>query len=150
MRLSHDIVILISIYCNIPVQSPTRESCHSYKPIRVQERSGYLASVVTMETGYGSSRCPWRLKVSSGQRINITLLDFGTRKNLMQKDTTYCPVYAKIKVRILLLKMFDLFWVRFLTLRRTPLPIIIWTSTPSWVHYNIIIMIMYFSVPGAE
>ncbi len=38
--------------------------------------SGYISSVVTTESGFGSEACPWVIRVDSGQRINITLLDF--------------------------------------------------------------------------
>ena len=38
---------------------------------------GYLASAVTDRTGAGSSECPWLLRASPWQRINVTLIDFS-------------------------------------------------------------------------
>ena len=38
---------------------------------------GFLASVVTMETGCGGPDCPWLVKVDDGQRVNITLINFA-------------------------------------------------------------------------
>ena len=38
---------------------------------------GYLSSAVTVDTGRGGPDCPWRLKASPGQRINITLINFA-------------------------------------------------------------------------
>ena len=51
--------------------------------------SGYLANVVTIETGCGSPDSPWKIQVRPGQRINITLLNFAT----VNKDEL-----AKLKV----------------------------------------------------
>lgn len=39
--------------------------------------SGYLANVVTEEHGFGSALCPWLITAPRGQRINVTLIDFG-------------------------------------------------------------------------
>ena len=39
--------------------------------------SGFISNQVTMETGLGSVSCPWRITGGPGQRITITLLDFG-------------------------------------------------------------------------
>ena len=39
--------------------------------------SGFLANIVTEEHGFGSARCPWLVTAPHGQRINITLFDFG-------------------------------------------------------------------------
>ena len=38
---------------------------------------GYLASAVTDRTGAGSAGCPWLLRTSPWQRINVTLIDFS-------------------------------------------------------------------------
>jgi len=39
--------------------------------------SGFLANIVMEEHGFGSARCPWLVTAPHGQRINITLYDFG-------------------------------------------------------------------------
>jgi len=40
-------------------------------------RGGYLASAMTDRTGAGSAGCPWLLRASPWQRINVTLIDFS-------------------------------------------------------------------------
>lgn len=39
-------------------------------------RSGYLSSHMSVERAYGSSRCPWKIPLNSGQYVNITLHHF--------------------------------------------------------------------------
>ncbi len=38
---------------------------------------GYVSSHVTDETGCGSTRAPWVIEAFPGQRLNVTMLDFG-------------------------------------------------------------------------
>jgi len=44
--------------------------------------SGYLASAITDRTGAGSAGCPWLLRASPWQRINVTLIDFSDSATL--------------------------------------------------------------------
>ena len=53
--------------------------------------SGYIANVVTDETGCGASGVPWRILAKAGQRINVTLHDF--RPSVDERD---CYLYATI------------------------------------------------------
>ncbi len=62
----------------------------SYKPVTLENPEGYIANVVTEDTGYGTSYCPWKIKVNKGQRINITLQDFGVLQ--YNKDSPICQV----------------------------------------------------------
>jgi len=39
--------------------------------------SGVLASVTARELGVGGASCPWLVRASPGQRINVTLMDFA-------------------------------------------------------------------------
>ena len=50
--------------------------CRSCDSVKVTAQSGYIASVVTDESGCGSAFCPWILEGRAGQRINLTMLDF--------------------------------------------------------------------------
>ena len=43
---------------------------------------GYLASAITDRTGAGSAGCPWLLRASPWQRINVTLIDFSDSATL--------------------------------------------------------------------
>lgn len=78
--------------------TPNRTRCHS--PIQTTTPSGILASDVTQRTGCGDPNAPWLLKVLPGQRINLTMLDFGRIQNDVEsgaKAPTHCQVYAVIK-----------------------------------------------------
>jgi len=54
-------------------------SCRYYGDLVVDavQSSGYLANIVTEEQSFGSSRCPWIITAPRGQRLNISLVDFG-------------------------------------------------------------------------
>lgn len=59
------------------------------------DAEGYIASVVTRETGSGSIKCPWIVRVAPGQRVNVTLFDFDVTPTAVRGDT--CHVYAIIR-----------------------------------------------------
>jgi len=50
---------------------------------------GYLASAITDRTGAGSARCPWLLRASPWQRINVTLIDFSDSATLDDGKKTF-------------------------------------------------------------
>ena len=54
-------------------------SCRYYGDLVVDavRSSGYLANIVTEEQSFGSSRCPWIISAPRGQRLNVSLVDFG-------------------------------------------------------------------------
>ena len=37
---------------------------------------GYISAAVAKDTGAGSLKCPWKISVQLGQRINISIVDF--------------------------------------------------------------------------
>ena len=43
----------------------------------MSEGSGYLSSTVSVDTNCGTSEAPWLLEALPGQRINLTMTDFG-------------------------------------------------------------------------
>ena len=47
-----------------------------HHPIVVRQPSGYMSSDVAVKTGYGSASCPWSIRVSRGQQIELFLLHF--------------------------------------------------------------------------
>ena len=61
----------------VVVVTRQKDDCHG-GPVEVNAVSsgGYLASVVTEETGCGSPDSPWLLRAPGGQRIQLSLLDF--------------------------------------------------------------------------
>jgi len=65
----------------IVVETMACQTCGSLGVAHVTRSAGYIASVITAETqsssSCGSSKCPWKIEVESGQTINVTLLDFA-------------------------------------------------------------------------
>jgi len=55
--------------------------------VRVPLPSGYIASVLTGETGCGSTETPWLIEARPGQTTNITMYDFGLKTAHAQNDT---------------------------------------------------------------
>ena len=60
------------------VISPERQLCHALRPVVLTNKTGYLASVVSADTGCGTGDSPWLITLLPGQRINITIYDFTT------------------------------------------------------------------------
>lgn len=69
MIVNGDVVIVLVI-------SPERQLCHALRPVILTNKTGYLASVVSADTGCGTGDSPWLITLLPGQRINITLYDF--------------------------------------------------------------------------
>jgi len=65
--------------CGVVVVARRKNDCNGPGPLEVEAASsgGYLASVVTEETGCGSHESPWLLRAPDGQRIQLRLLDFN-------------------------------------------------------------------------
>ena len=83
------------LYCNswidfIVVATGSGQSCKSYESVELDGVEGYIGNVVTEGTGYGTSFCPWKIKLAPGQRINITLYDFGVLR--YNKESPLCQV----------------------------------------------------------
>ena len=58
----------------------------------------YLASAVTDDRGFGSTRCPWTLVAPRGRRLNLTLLDFAVvARHRDRAAGDVCHVYARIR-----------------------------------------------------
>ena len=68
---------------SIPVFDPGIQCCHvPGGRVLVNAGSGYLASIVTEESGCGTTDCPWHIQTQHGEKIKLYLLDFGYRKKL--------------------------------------------------------------------
>jgi hypothetical protein len=57
---------------------------------------GYLASIVTEETGCGSMDTPWVIRAQPGQTIRIHLLDFGMADRAMRADSGHLPYVCQV------------------------------------------------------
>ena len=67
-------------------------------PCVLEADEGKLASIVTEEAGCGTVSFPWLIRVSSGHRINVTMLDFSITQRDPDFDTSMsCKVYAMIR-----------------------------------------------------
>jgi len=89
----------------VSVETMSCQTCGSQGAAHVTRSAGYIASVLTAETqstsSCGSSKCPWKIEVESGQTINVTLLDFA-REQRSSSSGSYvsaenCFRYAVIK-----------------------------------------------------
>lgn len=99
--------IELTYHCQ-PVHSPSISSAdcqsHRYAIPPATSSVGYLARIVTVETGVGSKDCSWAIDVQSGQTIRLTLLDFGIwqsqeeqqRRNQSTESRPTCTVYGTI------------------------------------------------------
>jgi len=80
--LPHSLWVLIlsrTVTVTVSVISPERQLCHALRPVILTNKTGYLASVVSADTGCGTGDSPWLITLLPGQRINITLYDFTTQ-----------------------------------------------------------------------
>lgn len=82
-----------------------RHSCQlHHHPLTIRNQSAYLSSLIAAETGCGTSEYPWAIQMKPGQRVNVTLLDFGgpsgaSRTSDLPTDGVgrVCRVYATIR-----------------------------------------------------
>ena len=76
--------------------------CQTYGEIQLKSPSGYLATRITQEYGYGSSTCPWAIQVPTGQVINVTLYNYGGpipdpgQEGIDYVDPSVCYEIAKV------------------------------------------------------
>ncbi len=80
------------------VHFSSNQYCTSPVTVDVSSSSVTLASYLTQKTGCGTHRAPWRVEAEPGQRINITMLDFGWKSDGFQSTlgTPKCSVYGYI------------------------------------------------------
>ena len=68
-------------------------------PITVGSESGILSSMAATESNCGSTTSPWLIEGTSGQRVNVTLLDFGYPVDQGQKAAAACIPYGYMSER---------------------------------------------------
>ncbi len=75
--------------------------CRTPGPVKVSATSGFISSRITDDTGCGSVSSPWLLEASPGQRISVSLLDFGWDPSLPadQAPSSHCSLYGYISER---------------------------------------------------
>lgn len=81
---------------NCVVQTRAQSLCHNPLLVdtSVSGAVGYLASVVSSESPYGTSQCPWVIRVQPGLKVRLTLYDFGVAQREFSKtaDMGTCKV----------------------------------------------------------
>src|SRR6218665_1714130 len=92
--LRHKVVTASELLCSLTSSA-----------LRLTAPSGYISNIFTEETELGTVKCPWLIQAGKGQRINVTLLDFGTASvtgggagDLPEAGKT-CQAYAIISER---------------------------------------------------
>ena len=75
---SNELHILFSLLIpHLAVSPGSRAECNNNRRLELREPQGTIASVTSQNYGLGSSRCPWVIKAKPGQKINVTMVDFG-------------------------------------------------------------------------
>ncbi len=65
------------MHLSIPVLAGSTLECNNKRKLVLEETEGIIASITSHSGGVGTYRCPWTIKANPGQRINVTLIDFG-------------------------------------------------------------------------
>ena len=87
------------------VEMADKMTCQRSDHVRITSTAGYIASVVSEETGCGTGQTPWIIEEQEGQRINITLIDFNVYENgkvsLTPRRITnvkgkFCPIHKEL------------------------------------------------------
>ena len=82
-------------YSCLPITTPPHKTCSPIAPLLITEKSGHIASASTADLAIGTNLCPWIIRVGTGQRINVTLMDFNTLT--YNPTSSICQVYATIR-----------------------------------------------------
>ncbi len=75
--------ILIPLFAVVP---GNLLECNNNRRLTLQDNEGIIASITAQNGGLGTYRCPWVIKAEAGQRINITLIDFGLNVRYTGKE----------------------------------------------------------------
>ena len=62
---------------SISVLEGSRSECNGKRQLKLTKSEGTIANTVAQQHGFGTRRCPWVIAAKPGQRINVTLVDFG-------------------------------------------------------------------------
>ncbi|ELU10134.1 hypothetical protein CAPTEDRAFT_187300 [Capitella teleta] len=84
-------------YTCVPVLQGKTSGCFRSGSTEVTSSSGFISRQVATETNCGTIDVPWVIRVLPGQKVNVTLFDFGTELLSPGPQTGVCLVYATIK-----------------------------------------------------
>ena len=87
---------------SVAVVTRRKSECRGPGPLEVAaaRAGGYLASVVTEETGCGSPDSPWLISAPAGQTIQLRLLDFdaASRADAWTTDDAQQPLICQVRL----------------------------------------------------
>ena len=78
-------------YISFSVLGCSKDMCKSSDFLQTTTDKGMLSSHMMLTSGCGSNDCPWIVQALPGQKINLTLVDFWPRKNLLNLDHKNFP-----------------------------------------------------------
>ena len=85
-------------FSSFSVVHPDQTRCQGAQEIRLTGESGYIASLVTMETECGNWEHPWLIEAKPGQKINLTLMDFSEFPgDSPPLESVICEKYASLR-----------------------------------------------------
>ena len=94
---------MLNLLFLLTVASGSEKACQSDHQLTLRGPSGQIPSVAADEKGYGTRSCPWIIQAKPGQRLNITLFDFGLPMRTSANDgsrfmsSLVCQRYAVLK-----------------------------------------------------
>ena len=68
-----------------------RRMCRNDREIILTDGEGFISSLSVKMARVGSNVCPWIIEAPPGQRINLTLYDFGTQIDSGSSSTAPIP-----------------------------------------------------------
>lgn len=96
---------LTCMVSSLSVETGSSHSCHNEAAMTLSSNNGYISSIITEQVNLGTALCPWRIVLEPGQRINLTLYDYGipTAEELDKigdlKDPSVCYQYGLVTER---------------------------------------------------
>ena len=85
----------------LPHKPTQRHSCNATNPIRLIGGSSHISSIDALEKGVAIERCPIRIEAAQGQKVNFSVMTFGSFMEWDDMDTDLshrnCPVHVIIK-----------------------------------------------------
>nr|UCK81582.1 Gal-binding and CUB domains containing receptor 13 [Arenicola marina] len=88
-------------YRCVAVKPPDLEQCRRESRMLIHGDQGVISSKVTSDTACGGLDTPWVMEASPGQRIHVSLVDFGwtSRESGELQPSSQCDVYGYISER---------------------------------------------------
>ena len=109
-RQSYFTYVIVTVFLSqcvlscVAVVTARMSSCNSEGRVQVAPSSGYLSNAIAEVTRVGTESCPWYIRGLQGQKVTLTLWDFGLwqegqtgHRPLSPEQTGICHIYARIR-----------------------------------------------------